>query len=194
MEVNDLRRSMIESGARYLPVMDRDKLLGGDFLPRRRQGGLEEQDFETAAKGLYQELARIALKPARVRIALTSFDPSLQSSRSPSGSWTRWPGTRHGVRCSRSESATAAPREPQGTRRRRGKRRAHVGHPEALERSARYIEAKAPRLGLRRLPPGIRNGGREGSKSGVRRTGGAGKARLVVIGAHYDSRRARSGG
>jgi len=28
MEVNDLRRTMIDSGARYLPVMDRDRLLG----------------------------------------------------------------------------------------------------------------------------------------------------------------------
>src|SRR5262245_25082492 len=28
MEVNDLRRTMIDSGARYLPVMERDRLIG----------------------------------------------------------------------------------------------------------------------------------------------------------------------
>jgi CBS domain-containing protein len=46
MEVNDLRRIMIESGARYLPVMDRDKLLGVISFRDVAKAVLEEQDFE----------------------------------------------------------------------------------------------------------------------------------------------------
>ena len=45
-EVNDLRRTMIESGARYLPVMDRDKLLGVISFRDVAKAVLEEQDFE----------------------------------------------------------------------------------------------------------------------------------------------------
>jgi len=44
--VNDLRRIMIESGARYLPVMDRDKLLGVISFRDVAKAVLEEQDFE----------------------------------------------------------------------------------------------------------------------------------------------------
>ena len=46
MEVNDLRRIMIESGARYLPVMDRDNLLGVISFRDVAKAVLEEQDFE----------------------------------------------------------------------------------------------------------------------------------------------------
>jgi len=46
MEVNDLRRTMIESGARYLPVMDRDKLIGVISFRDVAKAVLEEQDFE----------------------------------------------------------------------------------------------------------------------------------------------------
>src|SRR6266513_4939074 len=46
MEVNDLRRTMIDSGARYLPVMDRDKLLGVVSFRDVAKAVLEEQDFE----------------------------------------------------------------------------------------------------------------------------------------------------
>ena len=46
MEVNDLRRTMIDSGARYLPVMDRDKLLGVISFRDVAKAVLEEQDFE----------------------------------------------------------------------------------------------------------------------------------------------------
>jgi len=45
MEVNDLRRTMIDSGARYLPVMDRDKLLGVVSFRDVAKAVLEEQDF-----------------------------------------------------------------------------------------------------------------------------------------------------
>jgi CBS domain-containing protein len=46
MEVNDLRRTMIDSGARYLPVMDRDNLLGVISFRDVAKAVLEEQDFE----------------------------------------------------------------------------------------------------------------------------------------------------
>ncbi|HTF15503.1 MAG TPA: CBS domain-containing protein [Burkholderiales bacterium] len=46
MEVNDLRRTMIESGARYLPVMDRDRLIGVVSFRDVAKAVLEEQDFE----------------------------------------------------------------------------------------------------------------------------------------------------
>jgi CBS domain-containing protein len=46
MEVNDLRRTMIDSGARYLPVMERDKLIGVISFRDVAKAVLEEQDFE----------------------------------------------------------------------------------------------------------------------------------------------------
>ncbi|HEY7674039.1 MAG TPA: CBS domain-containing protein [Burkholderiales bacterium] len=46
MEVNDLRRAMIDSGARYLPVMERDKLIGVISFRDVAKAVLEEQDFE----------------------------------------------------------------------------------------------------------------------------------------------------
>lgn len=46
MEVNDLRRTMLDSGARYLPVMDRDKLVGVVSFRDVAKAVLEEQDFE----------------------------------------------------------------------------------------------------------------------------------------------------
>jgi CBS domain-containing protein len=46
MEVNDLRRTMLESGARYLPVMEGGKLLGVISFRDVAKAVLEEQDFE----------------------------------------------------------------------------------------------------------------------------------------------------
>ena len=46
MEVNDLRRTMLESGARYLPVLQGDKLLGVISFRDVAKAVLEEQDFE----------------------------------------------------------------------------------------------------------------------------------------------------
>jgi CBS domain-containing protein len=46
MDVNDLRRTMIDSGARYLPVMERDKLIGVISFRDVAKAVLEEQDFE----------------------------------------------------------------------------------------------------------------------------------------------------
>ena len=46
MEVNDLRRTMIESGARYLPVTQEGKLLGVISFRDVAKAVLEEQDFE----------------------------------------------------------------------------------------------------------------------------------------------------
>jgi CBS domain-containing protein len=46
MEVNDLRRTMIDSGARYLPVIERDKLIGVISFRDVAKAVLEEQDFE----------------------------------------------------------------------------------------------------------------------------------------------------
>jgi CBS domain-containing protein len=46
MEVNDLRRTMLESGARYLPVMQDNKLIGVISFRDVAKAVLEEQDFE----------------------------------------------------------------------------------------------------------------------------------------------------
>jgi len=46
MEVNDLRRMMLESGARYLPVTQGAKLLGVISFRDVAKAVLEEQDFE----------------------------------------------------------------------------------------------------------------------------------------------------
>lgn len=46
MQLNDLRRTMIESGARYLPVMHEGKLLGVISFRDVAKAMLEEQDFE----------------------------------------------------------------------------------------------------------------------------------------------------
>ncbi len=46
MEVNDLRRTMLESGARYLPVMQDERLLGVISFRDVAKAILEEQDFE----------------------------------------------------------------------------------------------------------------------------------------------------
>jgi CBS domain-containing protein len=46
MEVNDLRRTMLETGARYLPVVQNGKLLGVISFRDVAKAILEEQDFE----------------------------------------------------------------------------------------------------------------------------------------------------
>ena len=46
MEVNDLRRTMLDTGARYLPVMQDGKLLGVISFRDVTKAVLEEQDFE----------------------------------------------------------------------------------------------------------------------------------------------------
>jgi CBS domain-containing protein len=46
MELNDLRRTMLESGARYLPVMKEGRLLGVISFRDVAKAVLEEQDFE----------------------------------------------------------------------------------------------------------------------------------------------------
>jgi CBS domain-containing protein len=46
MEVNDLRRTMLESSARYLPVMQESKLIGVISFRDVAKAVLEEQDFE----------------------------------------------------------------------------------------------------------------------------------------------------
>jgi CBS domain-containing protein len=46
MAVNDLRRTMIDSGARYLPVLQDGKLIGVISFRDVAKAVLEEQDFE----------------------------------------------------------------------------------------------------------------------------------------------------
>jgi CBS domain-containing protein len=46
MEVNDLRRTMLDSGARYLPLVQDGKLLGVISFRDVAKAVLEEQDFE----------------------------------------------------------------------------------------------------------------------------------------------------
>jgi hypothetical protein len=64
----------------------------------------------------------------------------------------------------------------------------NVGHPEALERTARYIEATLSGLGYAVSRQEFETEAVKVRNLEVRRIGpGAGKPRLVVIGAHYDS-------
>ena len=46
MEVNDLRRTMLDTGARYLPVMQDSRLIGVISFRDVAKAVLEEQDFE----------------------------------------------------------------------------------------------------------------------------------------------------
>lgn len=46
MEVNDLRRTMLETGARYLPVLEGGRLIGVISFRDVAKAVLEEQDFE----------------------------------------------------------------------------------------------------------------------------------------------------
>ena len=46
MEVNDLRRTMLDSGARYLPVIDDARLIGVISFRDVAKAVLEKQDFE----------------------------------------------------------------------------------------------------------------------------------------------------
>jgi CBS domain-containing protein len=46
MEVNELRRTMLESGARYLPVLQENRLIGVISFRDVAKAVLEEQDFE----------------------------------------------------------------------------------------------------------------------------------------------------
>ena len=48
MEVNDLRRTMLETGARYLPVIRDGRLLGVISFRDVAKAVLEEQDFENS--------------------------------------------------------------------------------------------------------------------------------------------------
>jgi CBS domain-containing protein len=56
MDVNDLRRTMLESGARYLPVLQDDKLLGVISFRDVAKAVLEAQDLENKMlKGYMKE-------------------------------------------------------------------------------------------------------------------------------------------
>jgi len=56
MEVNDLRRAMLESGARYLPVLQDDRLLGVISFRDVAKAVLEAQDLENKMlKGYMKE-------------------------------------------------------------------------------------------------------------------------------------------
>ncbi len=46
MDVNELRRTMLETGARYLPILEGDKLVGVISFRDVAKAVLEEQDFE----------------------------------------------------------------------------------------------------------------------------------------------------
>jgi len=129
------------------------------------------------------------LKAARVRIALTVLSILVAFVAFAVWFMTAMPGARH-----------RGPLQPLGVgdQRLRANLKAHVvavaseehnaGHPEALERSASYIEATLSGLGYSVSPQEFETEGVKVRNLEVRRAGsGAGKARLIVIGAHYDS-------
>jgi CBS domain-containing protein len=56
MEVNDLRRAMLDSGARYLPVLENDRLIGVVSFRDVAKAVLEAQDLENKMlKGYMKE-------------------------------------------------------------------------------------------------------------------------------------------
>ena len=64
----------------------------------------------------------------------------------------------------------------------------NVGHPEALERSARYIETTLAGLGYAVARQEFETAGVKVRNLEVARAGpGAGKPQLIIVGAHYDS-------
>src|SRR5207247_9961151 len=68
----------------------------GHLRPRRRQGGARGAGLrEPHAQGLHQELARVALKPASVLIALTVFAILVVSVGLAVWYMTAMPGKRH---------------------------------------------------------------------------------------------------
>jgi len=129
------------------------------------------------------------LKPASVLIALTLLAILLVFVGLAVWYMTAMPGTRH-----------HGPLQPLGSGDRQlpADLKAHVvavaseehnaGHPEALERSARYIEATLSGLGYAVSRQEFETEGVKVRNLEVRRAApGAGNARLIVIGAHYDS-------
>jgi len=129
------------------------------------------------------------LKPASVRIALTVFAILVVSVGFAVWFMTAMPGTRH-----------RGPLQPlsDGDRELTANLTAHVvavaseehnvERPGALERSARYIEATLSGLGYAVSRQEFETEGVKVRNLEVRRAGpGAGTARLIVIGAHYDS-------
>src|SRR5688572_33149302 len=58
MEVNDLRRTMIASGARYLPVLQDGRLIGVISFRDVAKAVLEEQDFENKMLKGYIKIGR----------------------------------------------------------------------------------------------------------------------------------------
>jgi len=129
------------------------------------------------------------LKPASVLIALTALAILVVFVGLAVWYMTAMPGTRH-----------HGPLQPLGSGDRQlpADLNAHVvavaseehnaGHPEALERSARYIEATLSGLGYAVSRQEFETEGVKVRNLEVRRAApGAGNARLIVIGAHYDS-------
>ena len=129
------------------------------------------------------------MKPPRVRIALTVL--SILVAFVAFAVWfvTAVPGARH-----------RGPLQPLGVGDQQllATLKAHVaavaseehnaGHPEALERSARYIESTLSGLGYAVSRQEFETEGVKVRNLEVRRTRpGIGKPRLVVVGAHYDS-------
>ncbi len=129
------------------------------------------------------------MKPARARIALTVLSILVAFVALAVWFMTAMPGARH-----------RGPLQPLGAGDQQllANLKAHVAavaseehnaeHPEALERSARYIETTLSGLGYAVSPQEFEAGGVKVRNIELRRAGpGAGKTRLIVIGAHYDS-------
>ena len=135
------------------------------------------------------------MKPARVRIALTVLSILVVFVAFAVWFMTAMPGARH-----------RGPLQPLGIGDREllANLKAHVvavaneehntAHPEALERSARYIESTLSGLGYAVSRQEFETEGVKVRNLEVRRTGpGTGKPRIIVIGAHYDSARGAVG-
>jgi len=147
MEVNDLRRTMIDSGARYSGDGPRQAARVISFRDVAK-AVLEEQDFENRMLKAISRTGPSSLEACespyrthrlldprcicRVRRLVHDGDARCAPPGSAAGARHRGPG---------------APREPQGARRRRGERRAQRRASRSARTFARHIEATLSGLG-----------------------------------------------
>ena len=133
MEVNDLRRTMIDTGARYLPVMQDGRLIGVISFRDVAKAVLEEQDFENKMlKGYIKNWPELSY--LKRRNLLLGAGAALAGRLF--AAWRYWPEQGSGIPATRgcragSPSTTCAPRGTASTPR-------SAGQPLAPHRHRRF--------------------------------------------------------